>query len=546
MKQATIGPDQWKHEGGCINDTEYNDYLQRIKARFAGHAGQPLFNTSAAPTMFGDYLLGFPAHERGYHKCRACEHFISRYGSLAVIADNGRLQSPLWDEEEAPPRYALAVRALREAVERAEVVSPIASNEVWWGKHKDGIWTHYHVRNPAVHTELARTPGQRMAEWVEDFGMVSRALAKYPMDVAQKAVKILKSDALFRSEKVLGVGEWFLALHKATAGAQHSRRKALIWKAVATAPAGFAHVNTTMIATLLEGIAEGRSVEGLTAEFKANMDPTKYQRPQAAPKAGNIVSAEKLVEKLGIAQSMYRRFARVDEMQSLWRPTPAKPATPQYTGVGVFSKVKPRQPAPAPTPQKLGTPPRTMSWKVFERDILPEASSISYYTGLARSYIAFATARYPDAPPILQWDFDHRRNPVSWYLYTGGSSPEEFGLRELRWVPVTAVVRNPAYWYGHTPPNYADSVSFLLKDSYDARRARGDKQGNALFPETLKSELHGVRATIEAFSKTADLGERTNMASGIQFISTKDKWECRLKVVDNDGFETEYNLDRWE
>lgn len=34
------------------------------------------------------------------------------------------------------------------------------------------------------------------------------------------------------------------------------------------------------------------------------MNPLQYQRPQAAPSAGNVAQAERIVEKLGIANSL--------------------------------------------------------------------------------------------------------------------------------------------------------------------------------------------------------------------------------------------------
>ena len=47
------------------------------------------------------------------------------------------------------------------------------------------------------------------------------------------------------------------------------------------------------------------------------MDPLKYQRPQVTPGTGNVARAEEIVEKLGIATSLKRRFARLEELQTI-------------------------------------------------------------------------------------------------------------------------------------------------------------------------------------------------------------------------------------
>lgn len=47
------------------------------------------------------------------------------------------------------------------------------------------------------------------------------------------------------------------------------------------------------------------------------------------------------------------------------------------------------------------------------------------------------------------------------------------------------------------------SVIFILDGARDTQDAR-----LALFPETLRSEFHGIRATIEAFSKCGTIADR--------------------------------------
>lgn len=73
------------------------------------------------------------------------------------------------------------------------------------------------------------------------------------------------------------------------------------------------------------------------------------------------------------------------------------------------------------------------------------------------------------------------------------------------------------------------------------RRARRD---GGLFPEILRTELHGARATIEAYSKRAVLaGYEEASACGLRF---GDGAPARLRVTTRTGSRFEYMIDRWD
>ena len=156
------------------------------------------------------------------------------------------------------------------------------------------------------------------------------------------------------------------------------------------------------------------------------MHPLQYQRPQAPSTSGNIAQAEKVISALQAAGALERRFARFEEIQTLWTPQP----TPQSQPAGVFGHLLPG--VHRDTPMDLGA--QVMTWDKFARTVLPTAERIDYSVPLGReSYAAFVTAVNGDAPPLLQWDREERRNPVSWYVYHGDSPPTQWGLTGGTW-----------------------------------------------------------------------------------------------------------------
>jgi hypothetical protein len=152
-----------------------------------------------------------------------------------------------------------------------------------------------------------------MAEKLEDYKMLCHGLADYSRETVEQAVRVLKADAVYRSEKALGIAEWFLKLHEAIKDNPKAKRN-LTWLAAATAPPGFCHVRSTMISTLLDDINSGLAFDDIARRWKDKMHPLQYQRPTAAPKEGAIKQAEEMVAKLGLERSLLRRYATLDDV----------------------------------------------------------------------------------------------------------------------------------------------------------------------------------------------------------------------------------------
>lgn len=508
-----------------------------IRDRIVMRSGGPLFTTSVSPeALWAAYLNGFPEANRKHYDCHSCRRFIQTYGGLVTIDKDGSAKSLLWDGDgqfgdDVPPFFFQSLKAMFDLVAAAKVTGVFLSSDTTWGtpstpdKKRAGLtWTHFSGRNAKVYSDRVLTAGQRMAEKLEDYKMLKRALADYGAPVAEQAVRVLKSDALTRSEKALGIAEWFAGLHGQNANQ--------LWLAVANAPPGYCHVRSTMISTLLDDIVAALPFETISRRWAEKMHPLQYQRPTAAPKEGAIEVAEKLVEKLGLAKSLERRYARLEDVQAkLWEPKPAAPA--KAKAEGVFGHLR----GQADAVKEVQLPPTTMTWEKFARTVLPTARSLEVKAPAHGSYFGFVTAADADAPPILQWDHLEKRNPVSQYVYMSGSSAPQWGLVGGSWTKVNAVAASPAHWNDpEKAKHHAEGVYFVLDGAKDSRN-----DSLCLFPETLKSELHGIRAVVEAHSKKGKLqGEGT--ANGVVFSKGQSSGSLTIRV---DGSAI-YALDRWD
>jgi hypothetical protein len=362
--------------------------------------------------------------------------------------------------------------------------------------------------------------------------MLCHGLSDYSRETVEQAVRVLKADAVYRSEKALGVAEWFLELHESIRDNPKAKRN-LTWLAVATAPPGFCHVRSTMISTLLDDINSGSAFDDIARRWKDKMHPLQYQRPTAAPKEGAIKQAEEMVAKLGLERSLLRRYATLDDvLAKLWTP---RDVPSEMKGGGVFDHLRNKQ-----KPSAIELPAVKMTWEKFHRTILPNVLSVEIQAPSHGNYYGLVTATDPDAPAILQWDGleGHPRNPVSRYVYNGGSSASDWniaaGLQN-----VTAIFRGAHKW--QEPEKFrhqADSVCFAIEGCQETRNSE-----LCLFPEILKTEFHGIRAVIEAHSKSGGItGKESGNANGLTFSSGSP---VTVRVRTPEGLAS-YTIDRMD
>ena len=366
------------------------------------------------------YLNNLPEAGRFVYDCRECRKFIENYGDLVFIRDDGSIGSALWTGY-VPVFFNKSMRAMSEYVERTTVVSDIfVSDTKTLGTPMSNGWPHLHAVLPQamVNNNRVKNSYQIMAEKREERQMLLRALQEYPIDIAEQAIALLQTNTMYRSNTVLGITEWFLNLHKTLDNVNAARKNNLIWKAVGEAPTGYCHIKSSMIGTLLDDIKAGYSTRVIMAKFEEKMNPQNYMRSQSAPTAAAIEQAEKLVEKLGIADSLRRRYARFDEVinECFWMPSEDVIDLPSTSKArGVFANVTPKEKLNAtPANTNLDLPATTMTWAKFSRTILPTADKLEVKIENPNRFMALVTEAVGKSEPILQWD-----NPFSWYYHGG-------------------------------------------------------------------------------------------------------------------------------
>lgn len=519
---------------------EDDDYAALLKhLHTAALTPHPLFTTDAEG-LYDVFLGALPAYSRQHYVCRTCRHFVERFGGLVTIDESGVATSPFWDGLALPAFFSASVRAVSRIVSKARVTGVFLTSDAVLGNPENesskGTWRHMHSTARPMEKSALLTAEQVAAEKREDYGTLCRGLAEFSVETVRQAHTLLTTGGLYRSEKCVGTARWLLDLHEAREATKHARaREHITWRAAALAPPGFCHVRSTMIGTLLEDIEAGKGFEEIKRSFDGKLHPLQYQRPQAAPTDGQLAAAEKVVEKLASSGALVRRFATLEDIadDAVWMP---KEKAAELSVGSVFGHLmKGRNGTPS-----IDVPAQVITWDKFWRTVLPGAERIECRVPSRGNFFAFVTASNPDAPPILQWDTEASRNPVSWYLYNGGSLAESWGLPAGGFVPAAAITTQPSSW-GEGREHQGNGVYVVIDGARDSL-----KSGLALFPEILKSEYHGIRAAMEAYSRSREIEVTGVPACGLALQkSGGGSWDVILRVTSR-GARVVYKIDRWD
>ncbi len=369
-----------------------------------------LFKTNVED-LYDIYLSNLPEKARQHYTCHACEHFFNRFGNLVTIEEDGTMHSVMWDTENTPKFFIPAVAAIQKAVLGSKVIGVFVSDSQELGQALTGGWSHLSVRIPAsmLNRDRLLTAEQVMAKKQENFKVLNNALTSFSLDIINQAVVLINSETLYGSDRVIHTANLVKTLKEKLSRINDSTKKRNItWLAVANATHVFSR--SSMFGTLLKDIEDNLPTDEIVSRFETKM--RLYMRSQSAPSSKAIYEAERIVEKLGIGDSLQRRYAQYEEIPTfLWKNKGKTSSSTQQKTGGVFGHLTPKNSSPR---NVMNVPSTVMTWEKFKRTVLPTAESMEVLVDNESRLMALVTALYPESQNILQWD-----NTFSWYYHGG-------------------------------------------------------------------------------------------------------------------------------
>lgn len=540
--KATVGTATNRAQSDKAFDTCAHEVQAVYAANKELYGPYPFY--TAGPLLFQAYVNAFSTKGmREEVNCRACAEFIERHGRLAFISEKGEVIPAMFDHTRVSGAYRAPIKAVESIVRGSDISSLAFFDSATLGRPIDGGWQHLSIQHGVPRQQVATD--QHWAEMKiaqESHKNLTRGLADFNVTLVRRVLKFIQNESMRNGEKAEGWVKWLERIYvdMAKADVQRKNRENIIWRYVAEAPKGWCQVRGSSVGALLQNLKEGMDDSDAIAIFDSITDDDKHLRPTAAPTEGNINQAERLIEAMGLAPSLQRRFCGISEFPHIWDP---KPVTAEVAGGGVFdslrTKAKGKKKVAAET--EPTTDAVTMTWAKFTKKILPEALSISMYVPRGKaSFGGYLTAVNPDAPALLKWDTDDfNRNPVSSYVHTDGSIASQWSLIASTWTPVLAIAVMP-WMLNPNVKGMGEGALLVLEEAQDQ-----DISSLGLFPRDLLSALHQVRSTIEAFSNDGQLQEcpEEQLMSG--YMINNKHARCTLRVTTALGV-SDFIIDRWE
>jgi len=529
--------------------------LAKVNYSALAKPGTALFRVALPKgKLFETYLDNLPAEHRQQMDCSCCRHFLKRFGALVAVSTEegkaGTIQSVLWgdgEENEAHDSiFAASVKAMRELVEAAPIEHHFLSKLKVLGDPEKGGYEHFALDNNSVFEHGTKDAHEVVAEEYQHFKNLSEFVGKTKQEILDAVFGLFRNDARLKDQKNwVAQIEWLSNFKRTRETLAQKEKKAFTWFHVATQSHGRKSIYNGPMGTFIDNVLGGDSHEVAIRKFLEMTKGTNYMRPKAAPKEGAVQRAELIFDKLELATALERRFLTHAELRGkVWsHPAPEvnvdeKPA--------LFGHLKTREEKREVKPALPEVNGGMLTLKRFMEEVLPETLELYFeFPNFYRQKYNLAgllTNVHPDAKPILMWDSEEARNPVSGYIYQDGSTASEFGQtgREVR---ITDIVIDARHWPQEervSDYSRAESLMFVFESGKDQR-----VQGTPMFPSTFRTELHEVRSVMESFFKNKQL---TPLAEGQQPVTgavamINGHVLLTLKVVKKDAI-VHYVVDR--
>lgn len=501
--------------------------------------GAPFFETDVkGQLLWEEYLNGFSTPEtRKYHDCSCCRAFFTRYAKVVTMDKSTyKTRSALFPQDLSSihPEFAAGFGRIRDIVEGARINRVFYSSERSLGDAANGGWDHFYSHQ-LTHAggNATKTAKQNMAESLEDHRIMRAGLNSFPVALYEKGLAIFQADAQLKHyPKQIELLTWAIELQLFKSMTEDRRTiDNRYWYEVATRGKSSSHLAQTVTGVYLKTLGIG-DAETAKVNFIANVDPKDYLRPKALPTEGNVRHAESVIAKLGAEKSLHRRSLRRDELdasRAVWVPPQEEAPASQ----GVFGHLQTKQ-----SSQKVSDVTKVeggpITLRTFLKNILPGAEKVEILIpNASRNFVSMTTAVDPTAPNIMKWV-----NGICTYGYVEPMRADVWGLKAFSYADVMQVIRRPEEWDEILKVDEVPSVLFVLTEGHDTARS-----GSAIFPENLSPEFFAIRATIEQFSNTTYMQDKS---AGLVAWSASGS-ATNLRVTSAKGtLVTTYVIDRIE
>ncbi len=273
------------------------------------------------------YLASFPEGSnpiyktRTEHDCSCCKQFIRNTGHVVGFVD-GKMQS-IWDVEvdHLEPNFQVVADALAAHVKSKPIAGVFRSEVKRIGtpvshqQTEDGVkkWNHFSYDLPSEFVLKNESVAEFNGKVTTTKEVFERGLKEISLDSCETVLDLIAQNSLYRGQE-----------HSATVRLARDSLKELSkipaegvtnWLWLKSTKLGMAsRFKNSVIGTLLVDITSGVDLEDAVKMFESKVAPQNYKRTTALITQGMIDKAKQTIEKLGLEESLARRYAVKEDL----------------------------------------------------------------------------------------------------------------------------------------------------------------------------------------------------------------------------------------
>lgn len=362
--------------------------------------------------LYSTYLASFPEgtnplfRERTEHDCNCCKGFIRKLGNAVSVID-GELVS-IWDIDttDVDPAYATVAKALSKFVKFHKVDNVLRLENATVGVktnfdlQTNDQYDHFFQEMPCGYVIDVPNHPLNLVTNHKTALFNSMHIDKTAIELV---LELAESGSLYRGEEKIPMLKKWLELKDLYDNVVPALIDAWLFE-TAHFLGDFSNLRGSSIGTLVEDIYKGVDINEAVSKYERIVAPENYKRSSAPVTQAMISNAMETVDKLGIEESLRRRFAASDDLtinNVLFADYSVKPS------MGVFDAIKPTATNVVPNLDKLEEVPL----ELFLSKILPKAEKLEVLVtnNQVNNFVSLVAPVNPDAPNILKWG-----NNFSW------------------------------------------------------------------------------------------------------------------------------------
>lgn len=302
---------------------QFSLFQAAVAKQFAVMTPNPMFRVDLTKDeMWATYLGAFPEgtdliyRKRTQHDCSCCRHFIRDVGNVVAVVDNKIVT--IWDGVSGEPAYDAVAAKMAELVRSKPIIDAFLHDSKSAGTQKtfeqmlDGSshrWDHFHVNVPAQFVAKRADIPARLGKIRDAHAVMVRGLREFNLADIDTVLELIAQNSLYRGAEFKHMLTEFRALKLI-----FKDDPAWTWSTIDTMPANVCCIRNTAIGTLLQDLAEGKTLEDAVRAYEIKVAPNNYRRSTALVTKNMVSNAREKVEELGLTSALERRYATIADI----------------------------------------------------------------------------------------------------------------------------------------------------------------------------------------------------------------------------------------